>query len=156
MRQSVELAWITAAKMSGGKQRIIFIDDIVFKAPVEIGSVLMLHSQGKFLLSKISEYCLKIFFNPLQFFSSVIYSDNRRFQVRVRIEKRTPENMNEEGVTTNVMHLTFEADEPVPAVLPRSYGESKFIIISTLTRLLRRKLRMRCFFDVSTVKESSF
>ena len=35
--------------------------------------------------------------------------------------------MNEEGVTTNVMHLTFEADEPVPAVLPRSYGESEFI-----------------------------
>ena len=69
MRQSVELAWITAAKMSGGKQRIIFIDDIVFKAPVEIGSVLMLHSQGKFLLSKISEYRLKISFNPYQFFS---------------------------------------------------------------------------------------
>ena len=68
MRQSVELAWITAAKMSGGKQRIIFIDDIVFKAPVEIGSVLMLHSQGKSLLSKISEDCLKKFFNPLQFF----------------------------------------------------------------------------------------
>ena len=64
--------------------------------------------------------------------------------------------MNEEGVTTNVMHLTFEADEPVPAVLPRSYGESKFIIILTLTRPLRRKLRMRCFSDVSTVKESSF
>ena len=68
MRQSVELAWITAAKMSGGKQRIIFIDDIVFKAPVEIGSVLMLHSQGKFLFFKISEYCLKKSFNPLQFF----------------------------------------------------------------------------------------
>ena len=34
--------------------------------------------------------------------------------------------------------------------------EKRLIYLLTPTRLLRRKLRMRCFFDVSKVKESSF
>ena len=99
MRQAVELAWSCACLITGGKHRILFVDDIMFKEPVEIGSVLMLHSQ-------------------------IIYSTNKRFQMRVRIERRSPNNLMDEGVATNVLHLTFEADEPVPTIMPKTYGES--------------------------------
>ena len=71
--------------------RIIFIDDILFKAPVEIGSILFLHSQ-------------------------VIYSEGNKFQVRVRVEKREHTNINGPGVFTNEMQLTFEAEDDVPKV----------------------------------------
>ena len=99
MRQSVELAWSCACLVTGGNHRIIFVDDIMFKEPVEIGSILMLHSQ-------------------------IIYSKNRRFQMRVRVEKRSPNSMMEEGIATNVLHITFEADKPVPEIMPKTYGES--------------------------------
>ena len=85
-------------RVSKGNHRVIFVDDIMFKAPVEIGSILLLHAQ-------------------------VVYSKGKRFQIRVRIEKRSPGTMLESGIATNVLHLTFEADEPVPKVTPKAYGE---------------------------------
>ncbi|CBY21648.1 unnamed protein product [Oikopleura dioica] len=99
MRQSLELAWSVACTVSNGKHRIIFIDDILFKAPVEIGSILFLHSQ-------------------------VIYSEGNKFQVRVRVEKREHTNINGPGVFTNEMQLTFEAEDDVPKVMPETYAES--------------------------------
>ena len=39
------LAWSTACLLSKGKHKIVFIDDILFKEPVEIGSVLLCSSQ---------------------------------------------------------------------------------------------------------------
>jgi len=103
MRQAFELAWSTACLLSNGKHRIVFIDDILFKEPVEIGSVLMCSSQ-------------------------IVYSEGNRFQVRVYLEKRTPLTMGERGVTTNVIHLTFECDDDVPSVVPRSYGEAMLFL----------------------------
>lgn len=99
MRQAIELAWSCACMVTGGKHRIIFVDDIMFKESVEIGSVLMLHSQ-------------------------IIYSEKKRFQMRVRIEKRTADSMMTEGIATNVLHITFEADEAVPEIVPKTYGEA--------------------------------
>jgi len=99
MRQATELARSNACMVTGGIHRIIFIDDIMFDKPVEIGSILMLHSQ-------------------------IIYSENNRFQVRVRVEKRTHGSMMSEGVVTNVLNFTFEADEAVPVIMPKTYGEA--------------------------------
>ena len=56
--------------------------------------------------------------------ASVIYSEGSRFQIRVRVEKRTPGTMGEEGIATNVLHITFDADDEVPKIYPKSYGES--------------------------------
>ena len=42
------------------------------------------------------------------------------------------------------LNISFESNDPVP------------FMILTLTRPLRRNLRMRWFFDVSKLKESSF
>jgi len=103
MRQAFELAWSTACLLSNGKHRIVFIDDILFKEPVEIGSVLMCSSQ-------------------------IVYSEGNRFQVRVYMEKRSPVTMAQPGVTTNVIHLTFECDDTVPKVVPRSYGEAMLFL----------------------------
>jgi len=103
MRQAVELAWSTACLLSKGKHKIVFIDDILFKEPVEIGSVLLCSSQ-------------------------IVYSEGNRFQVRVYMEKRTPETIGERGVTTNVIYLTFETENDVPRIYPRSYGEAMLLV----------------------------
>ena len=93
----------------------MFIDDILFKEPVEIGSVLMCSSQVR----KQREKERSVLTPELQ----IVYSEGNRFQVRVYMEKRSPVTMAQPGVTTNVIHLTFECDDTVPKVVPRSYGE---------------------------------
>ena len=42
------IAWSTACILSEGRHKIVFIDDILFKEPVEIGSVLLCSSQVSF------------------------------------------------------------------------------------------------------------
>ena len=41
----------------------------------------------------------------------IVYSAGNRFQVRLYLEKRTPETMGSRGITTNVIYLTFESEE---------------------------------------------
>ena len=46
MRHAYELGWMCAMKHSNGRVPNIFhIDDIIFKAPVEVGSILKLKAR---------------------------------------------------------------------------------------------------------------
>jgi len=46
MRHAYELGWMCAMKHSKGRiPKIFHIDDIIFKAPVEIGSILKLKAR---------------------------------------------------------------------------------------------------------------
>lgn len=73
------------------------VDDILFRKPVEIGSLLLLSSQ-------------------------VCYTEGMYVQVRVHSEVLDP--LTQQHNTTNVFHFTFRLEKDVPAVVPQSYGES--------------------------------
>ncbi|XP_030625788.1 acyl-coenzyme A thioesterase 9, mitochondrial-like [Chanos chanos] len=97
MRKAYELGWANACAYGGCRPTLVAVDDIMFQKPVEIGSLLLLSSQ-------------------------VCYTEGNHIQVRVHTEVLDP--LTGHHNTTNVFHYTFRADKDVPAVVPRSYGES--------------------------------
>ncbi|XP_042561687.1 acyl-CoA thioesterase 9, tandem duplicate 1 isoform X2 [Clupea harengus] len=97
MRKAYELGWANACAFGGCRPSLVAVDDILFQKPVEIGSLLMLSSQ-------------------------VCYTEGWYIQVRVHTEVLDP--LTRQHNTTNVFHFTFRVDNEVPAVVPRSYGES--------------------------------
>ncbi|KAI5627440.1 acyl-CoA thioesterase 9, tandem duplicate 1 isoform X1 [Silurus asotus] len=97
MRKAYELGWANACAFAGCRPMLVAVDDIMFRKPVEIGSLLMLSSQ-------------------------VCYTEEHHVQVRVHTEVLDP--LTRQHDTTNVFHFTFQVDKPVPAVVPQSYGES--------------------------------
>ncbi|XP_028813257.1 acyl-coenzyme A thioesterase 9, mitochondrial isoform X2 [Denticeps clupeoides] len=97
MRKAYELGWANACAFGGCRPSLVAVDDIVFRKPVEIGSLLLLSSQ-------------------------VCYTQERFIQVRVHTEVLDP--LTRQHDTTNVFHFTFNVDKEVPAVMPQSYGES--------------------------------
>ncbi|XP_041924482.1 acyl-CoA thioesterase 9, tandem duplicate 1 isoform X3 [Alosa sapidissima] len=97
MRKAYELGWANACAFGGCRPTLVAVDDILFQKPVEIGSLLMLSSQ-------------------------VCYTQDRYIQLRVHTEVLDP--LTGQHNTTNVFHFTFRVDKEVPAVVPRSYGES--------------------------------
>ena len=50
MRQAFELAWANAYVYARQRPYIEFMDDILFQAPVEIGSLLYFNSQVKYFM----------------------------------------------------------------------------------------------------------
>ncbi|XP_063063447.1 acyl-CoA thioesterase 9, tandem duplicate 1 isoform X2 [Engraulis encrasicolus] len=97
MRKAYELGWANACAFGGCRPNLVAVDDILFQKPVEIGSLLLLSSQ-------------------------VCYTEGRFIQLRVHTEVLDP--LTGHHNTTNVFHFTFRVDKAVPAVVPRSYGES--------------------------------
>ena len=76
MRQAFELGWANAYVYARQRPYIEFMDDILFQAPVEIGSLLLFHSQvclgsdgKKALVGRIKEF-LRQFFAIVQ---SLVY-----------------------------------------------------------------------------------
>jgi hypothetical protein len=55
MRQAFELGWANAYVYARQRPYIEFMDDILFQAPVEIGSLLYFHSQVTYLVN--SPFC---------------------------------------------------------------------------------------------------
>lgn len=97
MRKAYELGWANACTYGGSRPYTVAVDDIMFRKPVEIGSLLYLSSQ-------------------------VCYTENNYIQVRVHTEVFIPETG--QHYTTNVFHFTFCSEKSVPQVVPKTYGES--------------------------------
>ncbi|XP_077336819.1 acyl-coenzyme A thioesterase 9, mitochondrial isoform X1 [Lithobates pipiens] len=97
MRKAYELAWATACSYGGSRPYVVAVDDIMFQRPVELGSLLFLSSQ-------------------------VCYTENNYIQIRVHSEVSDP--ITREHHTTNIFHFTFMAEEEVPRIVPKTYGES--------------------------------
>ncbi|ORZ37575.1 HotDog domain-containing protein [Catenaria anguillulae PL171] len=105
MRQAFEVAYTTASVFCKGHPVFLAMDDIWFRKPVPIGSI-------------------------LRFDSRVVYSrapTNTSFQVMVTAEVIDIKTGTRD--TTNVFHYTFGLDKAknshqLPQVLPRTYEES--------------------------------
>ncbi|XP_071514501.1 acyl-coenzyme A thioesterase 9, mitochondrial-like isoform X1 [Panulirus ornatus] len=97
MRQAYELGWACAFTYSKQRPRVLHIDDIMFRQPVEIGSLLYFNSQ-------------------------VVYTEGNRMQISTKasvVDARTA-SVN----LTNIFHFTYEVDQPVPTALPKTYHEA--------------------------------
>ncbi|KAI6192370.1 Acyl-coenzyme A thioesterase 9, mitochondrial [Aphelenchoides bicaudatus] len=94
MRSAFETALANAALFSRCRPHIMAVDNIVFKRPVEIGSILLLNSQ-------------------------VSYSTDCFMQLDVNANVVDIETGI--GETTNTFQFTFKADKNVPRVMPKSY-----------------------------------
>ncbi|XP_037136202.1 acyl-CoA thioesterase 9, tandem duplicate 1 isoform X2 [Syngnathus acus] len=97
MRKAYELGWANACSFGGCRPSLLAVDDILFRKPVEIGSLLLLSSQ-------------------------VCYTEGKHIQVRVHSEVFDP--LTRQHNTTNVFHFTFASDRDVPNIVPQTYGES--------------------------------
>lgn len=105
MRQAFELAWANAFVFSKERPRILFMDDISFEAPVEVGSLLYFNSQ-------------------------ICYTQDHYIQVRVSAEVLDPKTGKLQ--VTNVFHYTFELREGQipPMIIPKTYHESMMFLNS--------------------------
>lgn len=98
MRQAYELAWVNACLYCKTTPKIRVVDDITFKKPVLIGSLLFLSSQ-------------------------VVYTENNFIQVKVHATTVDPKTNHPEF--TNDFYFKFHAPvEVLPQVWPKTYAES--------------------------------
>jgi len=98
MRQAFELAWANAYVYGGKRPYCLYMDDIWFRKPVEIGSLLYFNSQ-------------------------ICYTTDKCIQTRVSAEILNPET----GAmsVTNVFQYTFEFKDTVPRqIIPKTYHEA--------------------------------
>lgn len=99
MRQAYELAWANACLYSKTTPRIQVVDDISFKKPVLIGSLLFLNSQ-------------------------IVYTEDNQMQIKVLAQAVNPKT--NESVITNDFYFKFsvpESEVQLPQVLPKTYSE---------------------------------
>lgn len=99
MREAYELAYANAMLFCRGRPSFVAQDDITFRKPVEIGSV-------------------------LNFSSRVVLcqgAPHRTFQVQVTAEVIDPVSGTRD--TTNVFHYTFLSDKPLTPIMPHTYEE---------------------------------
>ena len=59
MRQAFELGWVNAHVYARQRPYIEFMDDILFQAPVDIGSLLLFNSQVWMVMSSLG-HCTQI------------------------------------------------------------------------------------------------
>lgn len=101
MRRAYELAHATGSVFAKSNVNLLSSDEIVFKKPVPVGSLLNLSSQ-------------------------IIYSPgehHKSFQISVKAEVTDVETGTTEH--TNTFHFSFSSQEkPVPKIMPRTYAES--------------------------------
>lgn len=98
MRQAFELAWANTHVYGKCRPFIIHVDDIWFRKPVEVGSMLYFNSQ-------------------------VCYTEDNYVQTRVSAEVLDPETGNMS--VTNVFQFTFEMRLHEPhQIIPKSYNEA--------------------------------
>jgi acyl-coenzyme A thioesterase 9 len=103
MRQAFEIAWTNASLYSKTVPRINVVDNISFKKPVLIGSLLFLSSQ-------------------------VVYTRDNLIQVRVHAQAVDPQTS--EKVTTNDFYFIFSVPpgHALSQVVPKTYAESMMYI----------------------------
>ena len=96
MREAFELAWANTCTHIKSRPTVIAMDDVMFRKPVEVGSLLYLSSQ-------------------------IVYTENNYLQTLVHAEVVDPKTGNVD--TTNIFHFHFTSRQDVPQVIPMSYGE---------------------------------
>jgi len=96
MRVAFETALANAAILSKSTPKIMAVDSVIFKKPVEIGSFLILQSQ-------------------------VCYSHDKFMQCSVSAQSLDPQKGDIE--TTNTFQFTFKSENEVPVVVPKSYAD---------------------------------
>ncbi|KAH9503390.1 Helicase SKI2W [Bulinus truncatus] len=104
MRMAYELAWANASIYADKRPKMCkIVDDILFKRPVEIGSVLLLSSQ-------------------------VVYTKGPDLQVHVHAEVYNLDVGSQES--TNDFHFTFDTGVPnLPQVIPKTYSEAMLYLV---------------------------
>eukprot|EP00049_Salpingoeca_infusionum_P003899 m.72305 g.72305 ORF g.72305 m.72305 type:complete len:477 (-) comp12328_c0_seq4:1856-3286(-) len=104
MKEAFELAWMTAFQLLGTHPFFLAVDDISFRLPVKIGSI-------------------------LRFSSRVTYSaggDSHALVVSVVAEVNDPQQGRWD--TTNVFNFIFTSPTPAPRVLPQTYKETLLLL----------------------------
>ncbi|XP_032787008.1 acyl-coenzyme A thioesterase 9, mitochondrial isoform X1 [Daphnia magna] len=101
MRLAVELAWANCYVYCKSLPTVVHVDDILFRKPVEIGSLLYFSSQ-------------------------VVYTQGHYVMVRVSAEVVQPEDGTHD--LTNVFHFTLKTDGMAPEVIPRTYQEAMMFL----------------------------
>ncbi|XP_046645091.1 acyl-coenzyme A thioesterase 9, mitochondrial-like [Daphnia pulicaria] len=101
MRLAVELAWANGYVYCKSLPTLVHVDDILFRKPVEIGSLLYFSSQ-------------------------VVYTQGHYVMVRVSAEVVQPEDGTHD--LTNVFHFTLKTDSLAPEVIPRTYQEAMMFL----------------------------
>nr|XP_040572619.1 acyl-coenzyme A thioesterase 9, mitochondrial-like [Lepeophtheirus salmonis] len=101
MREAAELAWMNAYTYSGQVPSFYHIDDIIFRKPVEIGSIMYMNSQ-------------------------VCFTHENFVQIRVSAEIFNPET--KKNSISNVFEFTFKNNYDVPMVMPKTYQEAIMFI----------------------------
>ncbi|CAF0945146.1 unnamed protein product [Brachionus calyciflorus] len=103
MRQAYELAWTNACLFSKTTPRCSVVDDISFKRPVLIGSLLFLTSE-------------------------VVYTEGQQIQVKVHAQTVDPKTSHKE--TSNDFYFKFKipSTNPIAQVMPKTYAESMMYI----------------------------
>lgn len=96
MRMALELSWTAAYLYSKFRPKLCHISDIGFFKPVDVGSLLRMHSY-------------------------VTYTELSYVQILVHAEVFDPRGMPS---TTNNFHYTYEVPEEVNKVIPQSYHEA--------------------------------
>lgn len=98
MRQAFELAWANTFVYSGQRPLTNHMDDILFRMPVDVGSLLYFNSQ-------------------------ICYTEGNRIQTRVSAEILDPTTGNLS--LSNVFQYTFSVEgKPAPSIVPKSYHEA--------------------------------
>ncbi|XP_066973614.1 acyl-coenzyme A thioesterase 9, mitochondrial-like isoform X2 [Macrobrachium rosenbergii] len=114
MREAFEFSWVNASLFSKQRPRILHIDDIMFRRPVEIGSLLYLSSQ-------------------------VVYSRENHIQISTKASVMDP--ATDIIHLTNIFHFTFQVEKPVPMAIPRTYDEALMLLDGRRHYQLVRGLR---------------
>jgi acyl-coenzyme A thioesterase 9 len=101
MRLAFELAHSTGYIFAKSKISFVALDDILFRLPVSIGSLLSLTSQ-------------------------VTYSSEKTRCIQVKVKADVIDPLTNLQETTNTFHFTFQVSENVEfyKVMPRSYDET--------------------------------
>lgn len=100
MRNAFELAHGTATMFVGGSSAFVGLDEITFKRPVPIGSILLMRAH-------------------------VVYSKEDHFHIRIVADVADPFDTSKVS-RTNVFWFTFAGSNK--RVVPRSYTESMLYI----------------------------
>ncbi|XP_031555177.1 acyl-coenzyme A thioesterase 9, mitochondrial-like [Actinia tenebrosa] len=100
LEKAFTLSWTNACLFSGNRPVFRSMDDIRFRKSVEIGSIV--------------EFTSRIVYTPLQ--------PTKRFQVMTVADVIQPTTGERE--TTNIFYYTFESENNVRSIAPRTYAEA--------------------------------
>jgi len=112
MREAFELAWANTCVFIKARPQATCIDDIVFRKPVEVGSLLYLSSQ-------------------------IVYTEPNYLLQRVHAQVVQPKTGQCE--TTNIFYIHFDCPNGCPQIMPNSYGEFMLYLDGRRHRLKQLK-----------------